>query len=165
MKAIVIVDKNWAIGCQNALLAHIPSDLKFFKNKTLNNIIVYGRKTLETFPNGKPLKNRVNILLTRDPKYRTSESSFVVNSIDEILQMNSEIKENLFVVGGQSVYEQLLPYCDTVYVTKIDEAFPADAYFPNLDLDNSNWTLVTISEKQEENGFTFYFCEYKRIYN
>ena len=146
MNCIVAVDKNWGIGKDNKLLVSIPADMKFFREKTQEGgIIILGRKTLETFPGGQPLKNRINIVITRNKDYNVKGAT-VVHSIDEALKAVEEYNsENVYVIGGDSIYKQMLPYCDTAYVTRIDYAYAADAYFPNLDEDDE-WELTGESE-------------------
>lgn len=160
MKAIVAVDRNWGIGKDNSLLVHLPEDLKFFKMKTLGKVIVMGRQTLESFPGGKPLPGRTNIVLTGNEDYPASCE--ICCSTDELFNCLKDYEEkNIFIVGGEQVYRQLLDRCDTVYVTKIDAAFPADRHFPNLDED-LEWKVVYESEPVHENGYTYRFCEFER---
>lgn len=161
MKLIVAVDKNWAIGYQNKLLVRIPNDQKFFRQETTGKVIILGRKTLETFPNGLPLKNRTNIILTTNPDYQVKDA-VVSHSIEEVLELiKAYDTQDIFVIGGESVYKQLLPYCDIAEVTKIDHAFDADAYFPNLDCDKE-WELVEDSEEQTYFDLEYHFLKYKR---
>ena len=120
MNIIVAVDKNWAIGKDNKLLVSIPADMKMFRQETTGKVVVMGRKTLESFPNGLPLKNRTNIVLTGNKDYNVKDA-IIVHTVEELLE---EIKkypsEEVYCIGGDSVYKQLLPYCDTAHVTKID---------------------------------------------
>ena len=135
MNIIVAADKNWAIGFQNKLLVSIPADMKFFRQTTTGNVVVMGRKTLESFPNGQPLKNRVNIVLTSDKKYQVKDA-VIVHSVDELLEeLKKYDSEDIYVIGGESIYRQLLPYCSLAHVTKIDHEYQADTYFPDLDAD------------------------------
>lgn len=161
MNLVVAVDKNWAIGNKGQLLVHIPEDMKNFRRLTEGHKVVLGRKTLATFPNGKPLKNRENIVLSRkniEPK----EGMRVVGSLEELLEAVKEYKdEEIYVIGGSSVYEQLLPYVDTAYVTYIDYAYEADAFFPNLDLDE-DWIMTETSEEQTYFDVEYYFRKYER---
>ena len=147
MNIIVAVDKNWAIGKDNKLLVAIPADMKMFRQETTGKVIVLGRKTLETFPGGLPLKNRTNIILTTNKDFKAKDAT-VVHSIEELLE---EIKkypsDQVYCVGGDSVYKQLLPYCDTAHVTKIDFGYEADRYFPNLD-ESPEWEITARSEEQ-----------------
>ena len=123
MNIIVAVDKNWAIGKDNKLLVSIPADMKMFRQETTGKVVVMGRKTLESFPNGLPLKNRTNIVLTGNKDYNVKDA-IIVHTVEELLE---EIKkypsEEVYCIGGDSVYKQLLPYCDTAHVTKIDFAY------------------------------------------
>ena len=133
MNAIAAVDANWAIGNKNRLLTSIPADMKFFREKTMGHVVVMGRKTLESFPNGLPLKNRVNIVLTANRSYKVKDA-IIVHTKEELLEELKKYDSNeLYVIGGGSIYEMLIPYCDTAYITKIDHAYAADTYFPNLD--------------------------------
>lgn len=161
MNLIVAVDKNWAIGNKNQLLVRIPADQKFFRETTTGKIVVMGRKTLESFPNGLPLKNRTNIVLTSDRNYAVP-GAVVVHSMDEL---HEELKkypsEDIFVIGGETVYRQLLDECDTAHITKIDYAFEADTYFPNLD-ERNDWEITADSEEQTYFDLEYYFYKYER---
>jgi len=161
MNLIVAVDRNWAIGKDNKLLVRIPDDQKFFRETTTGKVVVMGRKTLESFPNGLPLKNRVNIVLTRDMRY-TVKDAIVVHSMDELHQELGKYKsEDIYVIGGDSIYKQMVDECDLALVTYVDYAYDADAYFPNLD-EKDNWELVEESEEQTYYDLEFYFRAYKR---
>lgn len=161
MNLIVAVDRNWAIGLKNKLLVSIPSDMKFFRETTTGKVVLMGRKTLESFPNGLPLKNRVNIVLTKDMNYKVKDA-VIVHSVEEALE---EIKkynsEDVFCIGGESIYRAFLPYCDLAHVTYIDEEFEADTYFPNLDEDE-NWYVAADSDEQTYFDLTYTFRMYKR---
>lgn len=160
MKAIVVVDKNWGIGRNKKLLVHLPGDLKYFKEHTLGKTIVMGRETLESLPGGKPLLNRNNIVLTRNKDYGTD--CIICHSKEELLKMlKNGNTDEVFIIGGEKVYKQFLPYCDTCYVTKIDKIFDADKFFHNLDKDE-NFSVVDESEVIEENGTRYKFVEYRR---
>ena len=162
MKAILSADKNWGIGCQNKLLISIPSDMKFFRETTTGHTVVMGRRTLESFPGGQPLKNRRNIVLTRNPEYSVKGAE-VVHSPEELLKLlEGSPLEDVYVIGGGEVYRLLLPYCDTVYVTKIDFAYQADTFFPNLD-ESPEWELAEESEEQTCFDIEFTFRTYRRI--
>ena len=157
MKLIVAADKNWAIGKDNKLLVSIPADMKFFRTQTANKVVVMGRKTLESFPNGLPLKNRTNIVLTRNEDYEV-KGAVVVHDLKELLE---EIKkypsDEVYCIGGDSIYKLLLPYCDT----KIDFAYEADTYFPNLD-EMPEWTLAEESDEQTYFDLEYVFATYVR---
>lgn len=159
MKLIVAADKNWAIGREGNLLCHLPGDLKYFKEKTVGKTVVMGRKTLESLPGGKPLPKRKNVVLTRNRQFEC-EGCTMVYSIEELLKLYNN--EELMVMGGSSVYEALLPYCDTCYVTRLDAEFEADSHIPNLD-EREDFRIVWQSEPQIENGIEYIFTEYKRV--
>ncbi len=164
MRAIAAVDKNWARGNRGQLLVSIPADQRFFRQETVNKTVVLGRKTMDTFPGGRPLKNRRNIIISRNPHYEVADAE-VVNSVEQLLKKVSDVKtEDVYVIGGQSIYEQLLPYCDEAYITRIDHSYQADAYFPNLD-ENDEWKKVSESEEETYWDLEYRFCVYKRIKN
>ena len=161
MKLIVAVDKNWAIGKNNKLMWSIPADMKFFRETTKGNIVIMGRKTLESFPNGLPLKNRVNIVLTGNQSYQVKDA-VIVHSQDELLEeLKKYDTERVYVIGGESVYRMMLPFCDTVFVTKIDRAFQADTFFPNLD-EMEEWEMTEEGEEQTCFDLEFRFTKYER---
>lgn len=161
MNMIVAVDKNWAIGCGNKLLVSIPADMKFFRDTTTGKVVVMGRKTLESFPGGKPLKNRHNIVLTTAQGYQADGAS-VVHSLAEVqAELKQHNNDDVYVIGGESIYRLLLPYCDTAYVTKIDHSYAADTYFPNLD-EMAEWRLAGVSEEQTYFDLEYVFARYQR---
>lgn len=170
MKAIAAVTKDWGIGKDNQLLISIPEDMKFFRTKTKEAIVIMGRKTLESFPGGRPLKNRINIVITRSETY-APEGVVVVKSTEEAATAAAKIqKENLtedgaereiFVIGGASIYGQMAGLCDTIYITKVDMECEADAYFPNLDEDPA-WSVTEESETAEYEGLSYRFVTYKK---
>lgn len=161
MNIIVAVDKNWAIGKDNQLLVSIPADMKLFRQETMGKVVVMGRKTLESFPNGLPLKKRTNIVLTGDPNY-TVKDAIVVHSVEEVLkEIEKYPSDQVYCIGGDSVYKQLLPYCDTAHITKIDFAYAADRYFPNLD-EMPEWEITNESEEQTYFDLEYQFVKYER---
>ena len=161
MNLIVNVDKNWAIGKDNKLLVSIPQDMKFFRETTTGKIVVMGRKTLESFPGGQPLKNRTNIVLTGNPEYDVKDA-VIVHSQEELLEeLKKYDTDHVYIIGGESVYRMMLPYCDTVYVTKIDRAFQADTFFPDLD-EMDEWVMTEESEEQTCFDLEFTFTKYER---
>lgn len=161
MNLIVAVDKNWAIGYQNKLLVRIPADQRFFRKETTHKAVIMGRKTLESFPEGKPLKDRLNVVITSDPNYKVTDTT-VVNSIEEALERVKEYStEDVYVIGGESIYRQMLSLCDRAYVTKIDYEYKADAYFPNLD-DMEDWYITEESDEQTYHDLIYTFCIYER---
>ena len=139
MNLIAAVDKNWAIGRNNKLLVSIPDDMKFFRETTTGKVVVMGRKTLESFPGKKPLKNRVNIVLTGDRSYQ-ADGAVIVHDMEEL---HEELKkypsEDIYVIGGESIYKQLLDECDVAHITKIDFAYEADAWYQCNDTDFSRY--------------------------
>ena len=161
MNIIVAVDKNWAIGKNNKLMWSIPADMKFFRETTKGNIVIMGRKTLESFPQGQPLKNRVNIVITKNPNYKVKDA-VVVHSIEEAIAESKKYEGETYVLGGESIYRAMLPYCDTALVTKIDHAYDADTYFPNLDADKE-WQMTKISDEQTCFDLEYYFTVYERV--
>ncbi|MDL2250618.1 dihydrofolate reductase [Lachnospiraceae bacterium OttesenSCG-928-J05] len=161
MNLIVAVDKNWAIGKDNKLLVSIPADMKYFREMTTGKVVVMGRKTLESFPGGKPLANRTNLVLTTDTSYQ-KEGIITFLSVQELLEGLKEYAgDEVFVIGGESVYKELLPYCQKAYVTKIDLGYDADTYFPNLDEDKE-WKLTKISDEQTYFDLEYVFSIYER---
>ena len=162
MNLIAAVDKNWAIGRNNKLLVSIPDDMKFFRETTSGKVVVMGRKTLESFPNGLPLKNRTNIVLTHNKNYHVN-GAIMVHSMEEL---HEELKkynsEDIYVIGGEGIYRQLLDECDVAHITKIDYAFEADAYFPNLD-EKPEWKITGESEEQTYFSLEYYFYRYERV--
>lgn len=167
MKLVVAVDREWGIGYKGDLLARVSADLKNFRVLTQNKTVILGSNTLATFPGGKALKNRVNIVLHPDKDY-APEGAVVVHSIEEAVK-EAEKYDDVFVIGGASVYRQMLPYCDTAYVTKFERSFEKDVYFENLDA-SDEWELAEVGEEQlsdpEKDGIkdlAFRFCKYVRV--
>ncbi len=160
MKLIVAVSENWGIGKDGNLLFNIPKDMKFFRETTTGKVVILGRKNLESFPGKKPLKNRTNIILTRNPDFEC-EGAVVCTSIDEVLNLPYD-REEMFVIGGEEIYSQMLRFCDTAYVTKVEKTVPADKFMVNLD-ESDEWELTEISEETEDNGYIIRFCTYKRV--
>ncbi len=162
MNMIVAVDENWAIGNRGDLLVRIPNDQKMFRMETTGKVIVLGRKTMDTFPQKQPLAKRTNIILSKHKEY-TVKGALVVHSIEELLEeLKKYPSEDVYVIGGDSVYKQLLPYCDVAHVTYIEETYAADSYFPNLDKD-PNWVMTAESEEQTYFDITYYFRKYERV--
>ena len=157
MNLIVAVDENWAIGKGGDQLVYLSADLKRFRELTTGHPVILGRKTLATFPGGKPLKNRPNLILSATPGY-TVEGAEVFADADSLL---ATAPDDAFVIGGESVYRALLDRCDTAYVTKIHAAFPADRYFPDLD-NHPDWTVAEESAPLEEKGISFHYVTYQR---
>lgn len=161
MNLIVNVDSNWAIGYRGKLLVSIPEDMKFFRSETTGKVVVLGRKTLDTFPGGQPLKNRTNIILTRNPNYQV-KGAIICHSVEEVLEeLKKYNSEDVYIIGGDSIYKEFLPYCDAAHVTRTDHVYDADAWFPNLEEDPA-WVLTGESEEKTYFDLEFRFCRYER---
>lgn len=161
MNIIVAVDRNWAIGYKNKLLVSIPADMKFFRSTTTGKVVVMGRKTLESFPNGLPLKNRINIVLTANREFKVKDA-IICHSVEELLEeLKKYDSDDIYVIGGDSIYHQMLPYCNVAHVTKIDHAYEADAWFPNLD-ELPEWEITADSEEQTYFDLEYQFLKYER---
>lgn len=159
MNIIVAVDKNWAIGNQGGLLVSIPADHKLFREETLGKVIVMGRKTLESLPSGQPLYGRTNIILSHDPQYKV-RGAIVCHSIEETLELLGEYpSETIFIIGGDTIYTQFLPYCNVCHVTYIDFEYQASAHFHNLDQDEE-WHMAIESEEQTYFNLCYTFRMY-----
>lgn len=157
MELIVMVDANWAIGLGGDQLVYIPADLKRFQAMTTGHTVLLGRKTLATFPGGRPLKNRRNIILTTAPS-GTIAGAETAATLAEALAL---APADTFVIGGESVYRQLLPHCAAAHVTRLDQSFPADRYFPDLDRD-PDWTLTETQGPFSHNGVSYSYLTYQR---
>ena len=130
MNLIAAADENWGIGKNGGLLAHISGDMKYFRETTKGKIVVMGRKTLEGLPGGQPLGNRINVVLSENPAYKI-KGAVVCHNIDEALEYLKQFSsEDIYVIGGESIFRQFLPYCNTVYLTHIDYEYDADVKFP-----------------------------------
>ena len=161
MNLIVNVDSTWAIGYRGKLLVSIPEDMKFFRSETTGKVVVLGRKTLDTFPGGQPLKNRTNIILTRNPNYQV-KGAIICHSVEEVLEeLKKYNSEDVYIIGGDSIYKEFLPYCDVAHVTRTDHVYDADAWFPNLEEDPA-WVLTGESEEKTYFDLEFRFCRYER---
>ena len=162
MNIIAAVDRNWAIGRNNGLLVSIPADMKFFRQMTTGKVIVMGRKTLESFPNGLPLKNRTNIVLSSRPDYSVRDA-VIVHDLEELsAELEKYDTDDIYVIGGESIYRQLLPMCSTAHITKIDHVYEADAWFPNLDEDPS-WQITADSDEQTYFDLEYRFLKYEKV--
>ena len=161
MKWIVACDRRGGIGKDGKLLARLPSDMKYFREQTLGKTVIMGRATLESFPGGKPLPKRRNIVLSS--RLPESSSYEVCRSVEQLLEMvKEENPDDLFVIGGGQIYRLLLPYCDEALITEIDEIFPSDTSVPLLSSD-AEWKCVSKSSPVSENGVTYTFTVYRRI--
>lgn len=161
MKAIVAVDMHWGIGCGGNLLQRIPEDMKFFKDMTVGKIVIMGRTTFESLPGKKPLKNRVNIVLSKNEDFN-NEEILICRSLEQLFeQLEKYDPDEIFVIGGESVYTQLLPYCTEAYVTKIENGYEADKYFINLDKEE-DWDLVSESDTKKYKEIQYKFVKYEK---
>ena len=135
MNVIVAADKNWGIGKNNQLLVSIPADMKMFREETSGKVVVMGRKTLESFPNGLPLKNRINIVLTHKDEIEgyDGDEVYIANNVEEILDFYVLNNKDLWIIGGASVYKQFIPYCEEFIVSLIEGDYSGDTYFTDMD--------------------------------
>lgn len=168
ISAIVAADDNWGIGRANKLLAHIPEDMKFFKNRTMNSVVIMGRKTYESLPK-RPLPNRYNIVITskiNDGNVLEVKEDGVVyvnmETLKSMLPHLSKFPFDIYIIGGGMVYKELLPYCEQVYITNIYKIYDdADTFFPNID-EMPEWDVEWTSEIKKHNDIYYQFCTYKR---
>ena len=158
MEAVVAVYSDWGIGSNGTQPVVLKADRKHFSEVTKGAAVIVGRKTLGDFPGGKPLKNRSNIVVTRQEI--TVEGAEVAHSTQEALDLAAKY-DRCLVIGGASIYRQFYPYLRKVHLTKIQLAPPSDSYFPDLDADPA-WHCVEEGEPQEENGVVYRFCTYER---
>lgn len=158
IRAIVHADLEWGIGKGNGMMFSLPKDMKFFRETTLGHVVVMGGNTLRSFPNGKPLKNRVNIVLSRG---QVRDDCVIVHSYEELFEkMKARENEDMYVIGGGEVYCVLLPYCEEALVTKVDAVGGAEVFFPNLDA-HPDFVCVEEGEPIEDNGLIIRFTRYK----
>lgn len=159
MKAVLAVDQNWGIGYKGDLLFKIPEDMKFFKEKTIGKIIIMGRGTFDSLPGKRPLKDRVNIVLSRNISFE-EDGVIICNSKEKLFQEIKKFnKEDIYVIGGEEICRLLLPFCSEAYITKIESKFEADRHMENLD-DNEQWYLQEESSKREFKGVNYRFLKY-----
>ena len=164
MNIIVSVDKKWGIGNKGKLLVSIPKDMKLFREETVGKVIIMGHNTLLSLPGSQPLAGRENIVLSKDKNLKIKGAT-VVNSLEsclEYLRGNNINDEDVFVIGGESVYRNFLPYCNVAHVTDIDYEYAADRHFLNLDLDKE-WNLVLETEEETYFDIPYTFRMYKRV--
>lgn len=159
MKCIVAVDQAWGIGCENGLLYSIPEDMAFFRKTTLNKAVVMGRHTLESLPKSRPLKNRFNIVMSRDRSLQIGGAITCCSLQDLGVALSICDSDDVYVMGGYAVYSLLLDFCGQALITKIQGQREADRFFPNIDRD-SNWTLSEQSDVRSHNGLCYSFCVY-----
>lgn len=162
MNLIAAVDKNWGIGKNGRLLVNIPEDMKLFRQETMNKVVVMGRKTFESLPNESALVMRTNIVITSDSKF-SHKGCIVVNDMDSLLEELKKYDTNdVYIIGGGMLYKEMLPYCDTAHITKIDYSYEADTYFPNLDKDKE-WEVTANSDEHTYFDICYEFVRYSKI--
>lgn len=160
MKIIVAVDRNWAIGCDNRLLRSIPEDMQYFKRITTGHVVVMGRRTFESLPFQRPLKDRINLVLTRDTSF-CKDGISVCNRMEEVLKEAASYPDKeVYIIGGETVYREFLPYCEVCLVTKMEASYRADRHFENLD-QHPDWVLIMQEHHRCEDGLRYSFCEYQ----
>ena len=161
MNCIVNVDAHWGIGNKGSLLVRIPNDMKMFRQETIGKTVVLGRKTLETFPGGRPLEGRTNIILSTNPDYQVKGAT-VVHNIPELLEeLKKYDDDQIYIIGGESIYREMIPYCNVAHVTKVDHVYEADAFFPNLD-ELEDWEVTADSEEQTYFDIPYQFVKYEK---
>lgn len=170
LKMIVAVTQDWGIGANGGMLCSLPEDMAFFRTQTRGAVVIMGRATLDSFPGGRPLKGRVNIVLTRDAAFER-EGVVVAHTVAEALSAaaNAVVEKiaggccapEVYVIGGEQVYRQLLPWCTMAWVTKMETQMPADRFFPDLDKEEG-WHTDGVGEEMasEKNGVKYRFCRY-----
>jgi len=159
VKTIVAVDLNWGIGYKGSLLVKIPEDMSFFKKMTLGKVVIMGRETFESLPGKEPLEGRKNIILSRKEGYRDNRIT-ICHTLDDIFDVIKEYNsDDVFVIGGESVYKQLLPFCKEAYITKIEHRYDADKFFNDLD-SNESWELASTSDLKTYKGIKYRFTKY-----
>ena len=161
MNILVTVDERWAIGNNDKLLVQIPKNQKLFMEETAGKVVVVGRKALQNFPQGMPLQGRTTIVLSENKSFKVKGAA-VVHSLEELLkELKKYPDEDIYIAGGESVFSQLLPYCNVVHVTKIDNAYAANKHFPNLDK-MPEWTITAESDEQTYFDIAYEFLRYER---
>jgi dihydrofolate reductase len=171
LKLIVAVERNWGIGREGSLLFRIREDMKRIKAMTTGQVIIAGRKTLLNFPHGQPLPERINIILTHQTDFEAAPAIIAHNPSELANELSHLQDKEIFVLGGSSIYDLLLPYCDLAYVTQVDLALPADRHFPDLDnqpgwqlLDKGEWMQLSgfLDKESERRYLTCRFCLYRQ---
>ena len=158
MELIVAVYDDWGIGKDGTQPIALSADRKFFRETTRGAMVIVGRKTLADFPGGRPLPNRVNVVMTRQDV--EIPDVVICHSPEQAMEL-AKTAERAMVIGGGSIYKQMLPYCDTAYITKVHTTPESDTFFPNLDAD-PQWTLREVLLSGEENGISYEMCLYKK---
>lgn len=159
MNMIVCVSRNWGIGKDNQLLFHIPNDLKQFRALTIGKTVVMGHNTLKSLPGGKPLPERTNIVLSRDPNLVVDGATVCHDMQDVLIELSTVSPDDVFIIGGASVYRMFLPYCRRALITRVDAAPEADSFFPDLQ-EHPQWKIRQESDFMEHNGLSYQYVEY-----
>ncbi len=162
MNLIVAVDNNWGIGKKNQLLYNIKADMTFFRKQTLNKVVVMGEKTFNSFPQKKPLKNRINIVLSDDVNFNVQDCTVVHTLEDMFDEIKKYNEDDVYLIGGASLYNLLLPYCKRAYVTKINSSKDADKFITNIDT-LKNWIIENETDECLEGEYSFKFVTYKNL--
>ncbi len=161
MNLVAAADQNWGIGYKGELLVRIPADQEYFRKITTGKVVVMGRKTLNTLPGKMPLANRTNIILSEKPDFQVKHGK-VVHSVEECLELlKAYPSEDIYIIGGESIYRQFLPYADVIHLTKIMYRYKADSYFPDI-TKMPEWVLTADSEEQTYFDLEFFFLKYER---
>lgn len=161
MNFIVAVSENYAIGKDNDMLFNLPSDLKYFKETTLNKVVVMGRKTYYSLPK-RPLKNRTNIVLSSNENFK-EEGVIIVHSFEELFEeLKKYNTDDVFIIGGATLYNKLMDYCKLGYITKVEKVFCADTFITNIE-ELENWKEISSSEQHSENGLNFKFKVFENL--
>ncbi len=159
MKLIAAVDNNWAIGRAGKMLVSIPEDMKFFREETMGKVVIMGRKTLETLKDRSPLPGRVNVVVTSNKNFDVKDA-IVCNSVEEAVEAVSQYNtDDVYVIGGGTIYEQMLDMCDEAHITKIDYEYDADTFFPNLD-ENPDWEMAETSDERTYFDIVYEFVRF-----
>ena len=162
MNMIVCVDSQWGIGNHGSLLVNIPADKRMFRERTKGGVVLGGRKTMEGLPGGTTLKGRTNIVLTSKKDYVFGDAGVVHDMDEAMMELAKYPSEQIYIIGGEKVYREFLPYCDKAYVTKVDYRYEADTFFPNLD-ESEEWVMTHDSEEQTYYNLEYYFTIYGRV--
>jgi dihydrofolate reductase len=160
MEAIVIVDEGWGIGKNGKLMYHLRDDLRYFSLMTRGKVMVMGSRTLQSFPGGKPLKDRLHIVMSHEPGF-TPDGVLVARSREELRALVSGYPpDGVILIGGETLYRQFIACCFRAYVTRVRAVSPADRFFPNMD-EMPGWRLAECGPEQEQNGLRFAYCVYE----
>lgn len=161
MNLIAAVDKNWAIGNRGKLLVTIPADQKLFREETAGKVVVMGRKTFESLPGGQPLSGRINVVLTRNRAYRKKGIVAVYDLKEALEYLKQFADDDIYIIGGEEIYREFLPYCNTAHITYIDYVYEADTFFPDLEK-AADWIVTAESDEQTYFSICYEFRRYEK---